>query len=92
MVEFEKLLYIPDLKMVLIFLVSKVFQKGILYVQNEFMHHSHMHEILCQTMFGDKVLWYTQISVIITTIFPAKYQLNTFFWPILSQLLILVSS
>ena len=42
MVEFEKLLYIPDLKMVLIFLVSKVFQKVILYVQNEFMLHSHM--------------------------------------------------
>ena len=42
MVEFEKLLYIPDLKMLLIFLVSKVFEKGIIYVQNEFMLHSHM--------------------------------------------------
>ena len=31
MVEFEKLLYIPDLKMVLIFLVTKVFQKGIMF-------------------------------------------------------------
>ena len=36
MVEFEKLLYSPDLKMVLIFLVKKVFQK------NEFMFHCHM--------------------------------------------------
>ena len=31
MVEFEKLLYSPDLKMVLIFLVTKVFQKGTLF-------------------------------------------------------------
>ena len=30
MVEFEKVLYSPDLKMVLIFLVTKVFQKGII--------------------------------------------------------------
>ena len=28
MVEFEKVLYSPDFKMVLIFLVTKVFQKG----------------------------------------------------------------
>ena len=28
MVEFQKVLYSPDLKMVLIFLVTKVFQKG----------------------------------------------------------------
>ena len=55
MVEFEELLYILDLKMVLIFLVSKVFQKGIIYVQNEFMLHSHMK--FCQAMFDDKVLW-----------------------------------
>ena len=34
--EFEKLLYSPDLKMVLIFLVKKVLQK------NEFMFHCHM--------------------------------------------------
>ena len=34
--EFEKLLYSPDLKMVLIFLVEKVLQK------NEFMFHCHM--------------------------------------------------
>ena len=27
-VEFEKVLYSPDLKMVLIFLVTKVFEKG----------------------------------------------------------------
>ena len=31
MVEFEKLLYSPDLKMVLIFLVTKVFQTGIVF-------------------------------------------------------------
>ena len=30
MVEFEKLLYSPELKMVHIFLVTKVFQKGIM--------------------------------------------------------------
>lgn len=42
MVEFEELLYILDLMMVLIFLVSKVFQKGIIYVQNEFTPHSLM--------------------------------------------------
>ena len=30
MVEFEKVLYSPDLKMVLIFLVTKVFQKGVM--------------------------------------------------------------
>ena len=28
MVEFEKVLYSPDFKMVLIFIVTKVFQKG----------------------------------------------------------------
>ena len=31
MVEFEKVLYSPDLKMVLIFLVTKVFQKGTMF-------------------------------------------------------------
>ena len=31
MVEFEKELYSPDLKMVLIFLVTKVFQKGTMF-------------------------------------------------------------
>ena len=31
MVEFEKVLYSPDLKMVLIFLVTMVFQKGALF-------------------------------------------------------------
>ena len=30
-VEFEKLLYSPDLKMVLIFLVTKVFQKDTMF-------------------------------------------------------------
>ena len=49
MVEFEKLLYIPDLKMVLVFLVSKVFQKGILYVQNEFHSHMRFYVRLCLT-------------------------------------------
>ena len=38
--EFEKLLYSPDLKMVLIFLVEKVLQK------NEFMFHCHMWDAL----------------------------------------------
>ena len=31
MVEFEKVLYSPDVKMVLIFLVTKVFQKGTMF-------------------------------------------------------------
>ena len=31
MVEFEKVLYSGDLKMVLIFLVTKVFQKGTMF-------------------------------------------------------------
>ena len=31
MVAFEKVLYSPDLKMVLIFLVTKVFQKGTMF-------------------------------------------------------------
>ena len=31
MVEFEKVLYNGDLKMVLIFLVTKVFQKGAMF-------------------------------------------------------------
>ena len=31
MVEFEKVLYSPDLKMVLIFLVTKLFQKGTMF-------------------------------------------------------------
>ena len=31
MVEFKKLLYSPDLKMGLIFLVTKVFQKGTMF-------------------------------------------------------------
>ena len=31
MVEFEKVLYSPNLKMVLIFLVTKVFQKGTMF-------------------------------------------------------------
>ena len=31
MVEFEKVLYSPDLKMVLIFLVTKVFQNGTMF-------------------------------------------------------------
>ena len=31
MVEFEKVLYSPDFKMVLIFLVMKVFQKGTMF-------------------------------------------------------------
>lgn len=39
MVEFEKLLYIPDLKMLLIFLVSKVFQKDTMF-KNVFMLNS----------------------------------------------------
>ena len=30
-VEFEKVLYSPDLKIVLIFLVTKVFQKGTMF-------------------------------------------------------------
>ena len=33
MVEFEKLLYSPDLKMVLFFLVTKVFQKGTMFMR-----------------------------------------------------------
>ena len=39
MVEFEKLLYSPDLKMVHIFLVMKVFQKDTMF-KNEFMLNS----------------------------------------------------
>ena len=31
MVEFEKVLYSPDLRMVLVFLVTKVFQKGTMF-------------------------------------------------------------
>ena len=41
MVEFEKLLYSPDLKMV--------------QCSNEFLSLSH--EILCHAMVGDKVMW-----------------------------------
>ena len=40
MVEFEKLQYSPDLKMVLIFLVTKVFKR--LQCSNEFMFNFHM--------------------------------------------------
>ena len=42
MVEFEKVLYCPDLKMVLIFLVTKVFQKGAMFkwVSNEMLRHA----------------------------------------------------
>ena len=39
MVEFEKLLYSPDLKMVHIFLVTKVFQKDTMF-KNVFMLNS----------------------------------------------------
>ena len=49
------------------------------FICSKWVYASLSHEILRQTMFGDKVLWYTQISVIITTIFSDKYQLNTFF-------------
>ena len=47
MVEFEKVLYSPDLKMVLIFLVTKVFQKGAMFkrvtvfkLSNEMLRHA----------------------------------------------------
>ena len=53
MVEFEKVLYSPNLKMVLIFLVTKVFQKlRAQYCSNEYTFNSHMR--CCQTMVSDK--------------------------------------
>ena len=53
-VEFEKVLYSPDLKMVLIFLVTKVFQKDTMF---KWVYVSLKHEVLCHAMVSDKVLW-----------------------------------
>ena len=50
----EKLLYSPNFKMALIFLVTKVFQNG--GCSNEFMFHSHNYEMLCHAMVSDKVM------------------------------------
>ena len=42
MVEYEKVPYSPDLKMVLIFLVTKVFQKSTVFkCSNEYIFNSH---------------------------------------------------
>ena len=46
----EKLLYTPDLKMVLIFLVTKVFQKGTMV---KWLYVSLSHEILGDVILGD---------------------------------------
>ena len=46
-VEFEKLLFSPDLKMLLIFLVTKIFQKGTMF---KWVYVLLSHEMLCQVM------------------------------------------
>ena len=52
MAEFEKVLYGLNLKMVLIFLVTKVFQKLRVQCSNEYMFNSHMR--CCHAMVSNK--------------------------------------
>ena len=54
MVEFKSDYTAPTCKMVLIFLVTKVFQEGTMF---KWVHVSLSHEILCHAMVGDKVLF-----------------------------------
>ena len=58
MVEFEKVLYGLNLKMVLIFLVTKVFQKLRVQCSNEYMFNSHMREMLSRN--GQQQAWWPE--------------------------------